>query len=119
MLNKRPIHIFDRISYFLFIYFSSFQKLCQCKKRKKFFTLTKVLKRKEINQSRVNSNLKNPTYDRKYRWGLYLTYQKTSMKRSMPHPDVFWYRLNAMGAPKKCAQKSSCNTFSIYISHKN
>ena len=32
---------------------------------------------------------------------------------SVPHPDVFWYRLNGMGA-----QKSSCNTFSIYISRK-
>ena len=31
---------------------------------------------------------------------------------AMPHPDVFWYRVNGMGA-----QKSSCNTFSIYIFH--
>ena len=30
------------------------------------------------------------------------------------HPDVFWYRFYGMGA-----QKSSCNTFSIYISCKN
>ena len=39
---------------------------------------------------------------------------------SVPHPDVFWYRLNARyERPKKCAQKNSCNTFSIYISRKN
>ena len=28
--------------------------------------------------------------------------------RTVPHPDVFWYRLNSMGA-----QKSSCNFFHI------
>ena len=37
---------------------------------------------------------------------------------AVPHLDVFWYHLKVW-APKKCAQKSSCNTFSIYISHKN
>ena len=37
---------------------------------------------------------------------------------SLSYPDVFWYRLNGMGA-QKCAQKSSCNTFSIYFSRKN
>ena len=31
---------------------------------------------------------------------------------TLPHPDVFWYRLSGVGA-----QKSSCNT-SIYISQK-
>ena len=39
---------------------------------------------------------------------------------AVSHPDVFWCRLNAaVWAPKKGAQKSSYNTFSIYISHKN
>ena len=38
--------------------------------------------------------------------------------KSVPHLDVFWYRLNGT-APKKCTQKSSCHTFSIYISRKN
>ena len=33
---------------------------------------------------------------------------------TVPHPDVFWYRLNGMGA-----QKNSCNTFSTYISRKS
>ena len=32
----------------------------------------------------------------------------------MPHPCVFWYRLNGMDA-----QQSSCNTFFIYISNAN
>ena len=32
----------------------------------------------------------------------------------VPYPDVFWYRLNGMGA-----QKSSYNTFSISVSRKN
>ena len=30
--------------------------------------------------------------------------------KALPHPDVIWYRLKGMGA-----QKSSCNTFYIYI----
>ena len=34
--------------------------------------------------------------------------------KSVPHPHVFWYCLNGMGA-----QESSCNTFSKYISHEN
>ena len=34
---------------------------------------------------------------------------------AVPHPHVFWYRLNGMGSPKKWAQKSPCNTSSIYI----
>ena len=37
---------------------------------------------------------------------------------AVPHPDAFWYRLNGMGAQKMCP-RSSYNTFSIAISHKN
>ena len=36
---------------------------------------------------------------------------------AVPHP-VFWYRLNGMGT-QKMSPRSSCNTFSIAISHKN
>ena len=34
---------------------------------------------------------------------------------AVPHLHVFWYRLNEMGAQKNGAQKSPCNTSSIYI----
>ena len=37
---------------------------------------------------------------------------------AIPHPDVFWYRLNSMGAQKN-APKKFLVTFSIYISCKN
>ena len=49
---------------------------------------------------------------KKLRWDGCFTV--TLALRSVLHPDVFWYRLNGIGT-----QKSSCNTFSIYISCKN
>ena len=34
---------------------------------------------------------------------------------AVSHPDVFWYRLNGMGTPKKCAQKVILTFFHIYF----
>ena len=34
---------------------------------------------------------------------------------AVPHPDVFWYRLNGMGTQKKCAQKVILTFFHIYF----
>ena len=37
---------------------------------------------------------------------------------AVPHPDVLWYNLNGMSTQKRC-KKSSSDTFSIHVSHKN
>ena len=77
-----------------------------------------------INDSKNNgSSNKNNTNCDSNDWtdkcvGKYILLKVTSTT-PVPHPDVFRYNLNSMGIQKKSAQKSSCNSFAIYISCKN
>ena len=55
--------------------------------------------------------MKKPRLIRKFKRARHLHWS-----RAVPHPDVFWYRLNGMGDQKKCAQKVLSTLFS-YIFH--